>query len=244
MPVQMFLALLGILMAFNMNLDWKWLWYTLAITAFFNVVLVEAYLHRYCTHKSYEMNPTLEKIIAFLASVVPGTGSPAGWAALHTAHHRHSDTEKDPHSCWYTDFWKLATWQYPYTGTMKSSRELMKRKHHLWIHRYYLIFMMLWAILWYLIAGFHGLVFIVLLPWGIGPFLSTVQNYFLHYPSPMNYRRYDTNDHSQNTPIMHLLSFGACGYHNTHHAKPRNWNTAEGKFEFDTASWFIRLVKK
>lgn len=244
MPFQMLLALIGVWFAVYTNTSLVWLWTTLGMFIFFNVVLVEAYLHRYCTHRSYEMHPWVEKILAFFAAVVPGTGSPAGWAALHTAHHRHSDTERDPHSCWYTSFWKLATWQYPYTGTMKSSRRLLEKRHHRWLHQYYVLYMILWAVLVYFLLGLSGLIFIVLLPWGLAPLFSTIQNYFLHCPLPGNYRSYDTNDHSQNTPLMHFLSFGACGLHNTHHAKPTAWNTAEKWWEFDTAAWFIRIVKR
>lgn len=243
MPVQMVLALLGLSLAIYLSLNFFWLWATLFVVVAFNVILVEAYLHRYCTHRSYELNPYVEKVLAVLAAVVPGTGSPAGWAALHTAHHRYSDTPKDPHSCRHTSFWRLATWRYPYTGTMKSSRQMLNQRHHRWLHQYYFVFMIAWALLIYILLGVSGLIFIVLLPWGLGPLLSTMQNYFLHCHLPGNYRNYDTPDGSQNTPWMHLLSFGACGLHNTHHAKPRAWNTAEKWWEFDTAAWFIRLVK-
>lgn len=243
MPVQILVALGAVGYLVWADLDMRWLWATLGIVALFNVVLVEAYLHRYCTHRSYEMPKSIEVVLAFLASVVPGTGSPIGWTAVHTAHHRYSDTDKDPHSCHHSSFWELATWRYPYTGTMKSSRSLFNRKHHVLLHRYYFIAMMLWAVGVYVTLGVHGLVFVVLLPWGLGPLLSTIQNYFLHYPLPGCYRNYDTTDHSQNSPWMHVLSFGACGLHNNHHGNMRAWNTKERWWEFDTAAWFIRWIK-
>lgn len=243
MPVQIVVALLAVGYLIWAGLDLSWLWVTLGVTAFFNVVLVEAYLHRYCTHRSYELPKSLEMLLAYLAAVVPGTGSPIGWVAVHTAHHRHSDTEMDPHSCHHSSFWQLATWGYPYTGTMKSSRSLFKRWHHRFLHRYYFIAMASWAVVIYVVLGVPGLVFVVLLPWGLGPLLSTVQNYFLHYPLIGCYRNYATDDVSQNSPWMHLLSFGACGLHNNHHGNMRAWNTRERWWEFDTAAWFIRLVK-
>lgn len=244
MPVQIAIAFAAGIYAVVVGLDPRWLIATLGVVALFNVVLVEAYLHRYCTHRSYELAGWLEKTLAYLAAVVPGTGSPIGWAAVHTAHHRYSDTPKDPHSCHHNTFLELALWQYPNTGTMKSSRSLFKSRHHLLLHRYYFVAMASWALLVTLVLGVEGLVFVVLLPWGLGPLLSTVQNYFLHYRLPGCYRNYETRDHSQNSPWMHVLSFGACGLHNNHHGNARAWDTRVKSGEIDTAAWFIRLVRK
>jgi stearoyl-CoA desaturase (delta-9 desaturase) len=242
MPVQIAasMAAVGYLIWADMNL--QWLWVTLGIIAFSNIALVESYLHRYCTHRSYRLSGWMEKTLAFLSAVVPGTGSPIGWVAVHTAHHRHSDTEKDPHSCHHSSFWDLATWKYPYTGTMKSSRAMFKQRHHILLHRYYFIAMALWAVMVTSVLGVYGLIFAVLLPWGFAPLLSTVQNYFLHYDLPGCYRNYETPEHSQNSPWMHVLSFGACGLHNNHHGNMRAWNTREKWWEIDTSAWFIRLV--
>lgn len=244
MPIQVVLGLMAVVFLIATDMNTHWLWATLLITALNNVVLVEAYLHRYCTHRSYELPGWLEKTLAFLAAVCPGTGSPIGWVAVHTAHHRYSDTEKDPHSCHHSSLWELATWKYPYTGTMSSSRRLFRSWHHVVLHRYYFVAMALWAGIVYSVLGLHGLIFVVLLPWGIGPLLSTVQNYFLHYNLPGCYRNYNTPEHSQNSPLMHLLSFGACGLHNNHHGNMRAWNTRERWWEIDTAAWFIWLVKR
>lgn len=243
MWVQLVIAIIALAYAVFAGLNMSWLWVTLAIYAVFHVVLIEAYLHRYCTHRSYNLPPITEKLLAFFSAVVPGTGSPAGWTALHTAHHQYTDTEKDPHSAAYTSFWKLVTFQYPYAGTLHSSGMMMRQKHHKILHKYYLLFMAAWAAVITALLGVPGLIFVVLIPWGLGPLFSTVQNYFLHYDMPGNYRNHETNELSQNAWLLHLLSFGSTGLHNNHHANARAWNTAEKWWEFDTSAWFIRLVR-
>jgi fatty-acid desaturase len=244
MPLQVVLTLLVTMGVVTLDINYWWLLITLVIVAVFNVCLVEAYLHRWCTHRSYELSKVAEYMLAFLACVVPGTGSTVGWVAIHSAHHRYSDTEKDPHSAMYTSFWKLLVWRYPYTGTLHSSRNLMGDRFHLSLHRYYFIYMAAWAGFWYSVLGIEGLYFIVLLPWAIGPLLSTIQNYFLHVKTIGTYRTFETSDNSQNSIPMHILSFGACGLHNNHHAFPNKPSTIVTPGEIDTAAMFISFISK
>lgn len=245
MVVQMIIGVVAVLvLPLAVTVNWQWLWATLAVIVLFNVVLVEGYMHRWCSHRTYVLSKPMEYLLAFLASVVPGTGSTAGWAALHKAHHSEVDTERDPHSPLHMSFWQMATWRYPNIGTLHSSRRLLADPVHKAIHKYYLVWMVLWAVLWSLIAGVNGLLFVVLLPWAIGPLMSVIQNIGLHSKLPFSYRNYDTPDHSQNSVLMHLFSFGCVGWHNNHHAKPGSITIKKHWWEFDTAAWFIRLVRK
>lgn len=245
MPLQVLITLLATpFVVTHPDFNWGLLWTTFLIVGLFNVCLVEAFAHRFCTHGAYKLHKPMEWLLAILTSVVPGTGSTIGWTMVHTAHHQYSDTEKDPHSSRYSNFWDLLVWRYPYNGTMYSARHLTRDPVHKSLHQYYVLWMLSWLVMWYLLVGINGLFFVVLLPWSLGPILSTIQNYMLHTNSPFNYRNYDTPDNSQNSPAMHILSFGACGLHNNHHAKPREWSTVVKKGEFDTAAWFIGLIKK
>lgn len=244
MPLQVIMALLFTGYVLAIDVSYWWLLVTVLIVAIFNICLVEAYLHRWCTHRAYVISKPMEYTLAFLASVVPGTGSTIGWATIHYAHHKHSDTEKDPHSAAHSSFWELLTWKYPYTGTLHSSKLLMADPFHRSLHKYYFIYMFTWAATWYAMAGIEGLYFVVILPWALGPFLSTVQNYYLHVGTKGTYRNFDTPDNSQNSIPMHILSFGACGLHNNHHAKPSSWKTSVKKGEVDVSAFFISLIKK
>ena len=232
---------LGYAVAAEMHLQWLWL--SLAVNAVAVAFLVEGYLHRYVTHNAYRIRPAIEKVLALLSTVVPGTGSPADWAAVHRAHHKYSDTELDPHSNLYTGFFKQLTFQYPNTGQIKASRKLMHSRHHLWMHKYYVLFVSGWAALIAAVFGVYGLVFGVLIPWLMFAITSTVQSYFLHYNLPGSYRSHNTSENSQNSWVCHLLGYGATGWHNNHHARPGRWNPSDKWWEFDTAAWFIRLIK-
>jgi stearoyl-CoA desaturase (delta-9 desaturase) len=239
MPIQVFLGIVFFL-ALDISFLWTYALITLVIVAIFNVVLVEAYLHRYITHKSYKMSNTLDNILAFFSAVVPGTGSPIGWCAVHTAHHRFSDTPKDPHSAEHNSFLNLLLWKYNYTGTISSSRHVFGSWQRI-LHKYYVLFMLGWLGLWCLIS-IDLAFYIVVLPWILGPVLSTVQNYFLHVDLPFSYTNFKTKDNSKNSPLMHILSFGACGLHNNHHANPANKDCRTHE-KIDTAAWFISKIE-
>lgn len=226
------------------ELNWQWLWVTLGIVVLFNVVLIEAYLHRWCAHRTYQLSKPVEYLLAVLASVVPGTGSTAGWAALHKAHHIHVDTPQDPHSPLHSTFIEMVTWRYPNLGTLHSSRRLLADPLHRSLHKYYVLWMLGWAAFWGLVFGINGLFFAVILPWLLGPLMSTLQNIGLHVKLPLTYRTYDTADNSQNSIWMHLFSFGAAGWHNNHHHNPGSTTIHHRWWEFDTAAWVISLLRK
>lgn len=244
MPYQVLLAV-----AVTPFMDWGgisnlWFLATLFFVALFYVCLIEAYLHRWCTHRSYEISKPVEYVLAFLACVVPATGSTVGWSAIHKAHHRHSDTELDPHSARHSSFFNLLLGRYPNKGSIISSRRLLTNKVHRSLHLYYVVWLYVWAGFWYVVAGLNGLYFCVLLPWALGPIMSTIQNFGLHLELPFSYRNFCTSDYSQNSPLLHILSFGACGLHNNHHARPRAWDSRARSWEVDTAATFISLIRK
>ena len=53
--------------------------------------------HRQLTHKSYKTHPWIIKLGTLLGTL-SNTGSSIVWVAIHMNHHRHADTDKDPHS--------------------------------------------------------------------------------------------------------------------------------------------------
>ncbi|MBA2403596.1 MAG: fatty acid desaturase, partial [Bdellovibrionales bacterium] len=58
--------------------------------------------HRYLSHKSFKPVRWFELLIVFLG--LPA-GTPIQWAGNHRFHHRHADTDQDPHSPHYGGFW-------------------------------------------------------------------------------------------------------------------------------------------
>jgi stearoyl-CoA desaturase (delta-9 desaturase) len=68
-------------------------WY---LSLFFQTV----FLHRYASHQMFTMSKTWERIFFFCTFLTQGSSflNPRAYAILHRLHHKHSDTEKDPHS--------------------------------------------------------------------------------------------------------------------------------------------------
>lgn len=58
--------------------------------------LVSGYLHRYCSHKSWNPSRVVELISLTLTTAFILT-PPMAWASVHRQHHRYTDTPNDPH---------------------------------------------------------------------------------------------------------------------------------------------------
>lgn len=66
------------------------------------LLMLSVGLHRYFSHGAFRTTRAWHNFMA-LYSVLLLNGSPHGWAAAHSAHHLHSDTDSDPH---------IADWTY------------------------------------------------------------------------------------------------------------------------------------
>ena len=79
-------------------------WLTLFVSAtIFTGFTTSGFLHRYCSHRSWRMPRWLE--VFLLGSTTALLNQPAmGWAAIHSAHHAHTDKEGDPHG-WVHSVW-------------------------------------------------------------------------------------------------------------------------------------------
>jgi fatty-acid desaturase len=53
--------------------------------------------HRYLTHRSFSVSPTVRRVLLTLGTLAL-EGGPVTWVAVHRLHHRFADTSQDPHS--------------------------------------------------------------------------------------------------------------------------------------------------
>jgi fatty-acid desaturase len=60
-------------------------------------------------------------------------------------------------------------------------------------------------------------------------------------PHYIGYRRYNTNDMSQNSWLASILSLGE-GWHNNHHANPGRWYQGETWWEIDPPAFMIKHI--
>ena len=66
-------------------------------SAIFTAVVTEVYCHRYLAHRAFRLRPAVAVVLDTYFRVIVGT-DPHSWAGVHRLHHRHADTELDPHS--------------------------------------------------------------------------------------------------------------------------------------------------
>lgn len=226
---------LGCIIGMYVYWDPQWLWASAAGAVIIGGYGLCVYSHRYLTHRGFEMHPLMEIPLNFLA-VMALQGPPMTWAANHVNHHRHSDTDKDPHPSFepfYTWFW-IGIGKRLKVDVATVKRLSKKRMHRLTTQYYFKIY---WGV--------------ILLTWLIDPritiyFFAFAVVYTFHTSSITNtilhgfgYRNFDTPDRSTNLPLPFLLE----SYHNNHHNDPSNYNHAVKWYEFDYYKYLIDVIK-
>jgi len=193
--------------------------------------------HRSMTHRALDMHPILLILGKFFASV-GGTGSPISWILIHRSHHRHADTDKDPHSA--RDIFKYAIGKYPEVD-QRGLRKLAQSKFNKFIHRYYYLIISIYGAFWYTLGTeffYYGFVY----PMVLNILAGHLVNWYTHSNFLLNYRLHNTNDHSQNNLLIGLFTWGE-GLHNNHHRFPGSANFSNKAWEIDFTYIFAKLLK-
>src|SRR6056300_1001920 len=128
---------------------YKWPYKTIVLFCLFFVVagfLVSGFLHRYCTHRSWNCPRWLEYFFVYLTSTAM-SGLCITWVALHKDHHRYTDKEGDPHGH-YAGLWNnLAIFSYvPTKGS--ASRWMLKDPLYRMQMEYYWVLVALGGLVW------------------------------------------------------------------------------------------------
>lgn len=241
----LFFGLFGLYIAVN---EPQYLWYTAFFIFIVSFLGTGVGLHRLFSHRSYETWRPVELFLAFCGTIC-AYGPLLFWVANHMSHHNHADTDLDPHSPKHGFWHSFLTWNltqdvlgkvsilsYPAKRIIKDKTLRIFDKYFVSINYTFLIVLALvnWKVAF---AGYTLAVLFEKIRVGI-------TNVVLHSDKiPGNYRRYDTNDNSQNSVIVNYL-FGGFGLHNTHHANPRQFYEKEAPWEFDPEGLFIKLIRK
>ncbi len=198
--------------------------------------------HRMLTHQGFHASPFLRGIFLILGCMAL-EGAPDVWAATHIKHHALSDKEGDPHSplegFWHAHMgWLFSARNFPevreYAPHLLQDRVVQFVSRTGW----------LWALLSVglpgLIGGWTGLV------WGSGVRIFLVNHVTWSVNSVCHCfgrRPFETGDESRNEWLVGLLGFGE-GWHNNHHAFPRNAFHGMRWWQFDLSGYLIRLFEK
>lgn len=234
----------GIVSLFFVNFTWPL--FLLFVFMYFMVMGfgVSITYHRTLTHKSLTMHPVVLYLGKFFASMA-GTGSPIGWVMTHRQHHRYADTAKDPHPPHKVP--KTLLGQYPRVETL-GMRQYAESWFNRFLHRYYFALFYLYGLVWltvgYLTMGTADLFFYgFLYPALASVIASNALNRFGHIKTSIGYRSHETNDNSENYPILGFLVWGE-GWHNNHHKYPGSATFGNKWYEFDFSFFVIRILEK
>lgn len=219
--------------------------------------------HRLLTHRSFRTPKWFEYLLTLCATLA-WQGGPVSWVGTHRLHHKHSDTENDPHSPnhgfnWAHTFWVMFE-ELDDMAPEDAAKDLTRDRGHYLINKYFYLpqfvmlpVMFLGGMLTYYAfpgtswvgssAAMTGLGWII---WGTA--VRTVAVYHVTWfvnsaTHTWGYRNYDTADNSTNLWWVGILSFGE-GWHNNHHAHQRSAAHGLRWFEFDITYWTIVALGK
>lgn len=212
---------------------WMWimayLWW-----AVIGSIGISAGFHRYLSHKAYRTYGWFEKFSLAIGCLATG-GTPLGWAGAHRMHHAYADTELDPHSPIKRAWWKIYVHDWGHVKIQrKFIKDLLRNKTVMWLHNHYFKILIVWAMGLALIHPLLGI---------FGYCIPAVMAFHAYgqinaWGHMWGYRRYNTDDHSYNNPVVNILTMGE-GWHNNHHNTPRSWKIGETWWEWDPAAFIL-----
>lgn len=196
-------------------------------------------LHRYYAHRSFEFKHKFIKDICTIIAILAGRGSPLGWVYIHREHHAYADTENDPHSLTHNG---LKGFFMPIRRNKQHINKFLIKefftKFHLTINRYYLLILLIYITTLFILSPWL-FYFAWALPVSVG---HLILNIFTHLGHSYGYKNIERKDNSRNFWLLGFLLFGE-GWHNNHHADPKNYNFSKNWWEFDLVSYFVRWLK-
>lgn len=208
-------------------------WSLVAVIGYliFSCVINELYHHRYVAHRMFKINPTWGVVLA-IACPMSLLGRPVYTAATHVLHHKHSDTELDPHY----DRSKLRVWLFLNDNILRNEFSLLRKYSRCqlisWVSRYYFRIHFAWvalALITHPLLAVYGLMIPAVLSF--------------HYNSAVNvvcHRR----GVACNSMVLNLFGFmGGSALHGNHHKQPGRMKFSERKWEIDMCYWIAKGLR-
>jgi len=230
----------------------------IAVFIFFysiSLLYITIFYHRCLAHRALVLHPVFEKFLWKTSCWVTGI-EPKAWVCMHRLHHRHSDTQKDPHSPAHSGFFKLFISQsLYYEEILKKIRNydpetleeiadidyplhpLHQKEGFVWLTPYFLhgaialsiaLSTGLWAIS---LCYYFGLT--------AHPFQGWAVNSFGH---AIGYRNFALPDQSTNNSFVAYAVMGE-GFQNNHHRYPDSPKFSVKPYEFDIGYMFCLILR-
>ena len=223
-------------------------WYS---SLFFQTV----FLHRYASHQMFTMSKSWEKVFFFLTFLTQGSSflNPRAYAILHRLHHKHSDTEEDPHSPIFSkNIIKMNLDTVKHYESVRLNKKdyskydfdvprwpLLEKIGDHWITR--ITFMVLYTVLYVEFATATWQYALLPIHFVMGPLHGSIVNWCGHRYGYTNDRK--TRDNSKNTLPIDILMMGEL-FQNNHHSSPKNIKFSKRWFEVDPGYAITRFLSK
>ncbi len=213
------------------------------------------FYHRYFAHRTFRVSRPVQFVFALLGAASVQRG-PLWWAAHHRNHHRHADTELDPHAPGVHGFlWSHMGWfltPRAFRTDLARVPDLAKFPELRWLDRFDVAVPLVLALLLFALGSLLGTIAPSLhttgaqmLVWGFC--VSTVV--LFHATVTINSlahrwgsRRFATRDNSRNNLLLALLTFGE-GWHNNHHFFPGTARQGFRWWEIDLTWNGLKLMR-
>ncbi|GJJ78835.1 stearoyl-CoA desaturase (Delta-9 desaturase) [Entomortierella parvispora] len=242
-----FMPIYGFYMAFtSVPLQQKTAVFVVAYYFFTGLGITAGY-HRLWSHRAYSAGPLLQFIL-MLASTGAMQGSIRWWCRNHRAHHRYTDTEKDPYGAQRGLIWSHILWmlvrQDPTTVGWADVSDLKANKLVRFQHNQFLWFAPLMSLgVPTLVAGlgwgdyWGGLIYGGIIRQFVVHHATFCVNSLAHWLGDMPFDdRHTPRDHI----LTALVTLGE-GYHNFHHEFPSDYRNAIRFYQYDPTKWLISV---
>ena len=223
-------------------------WYS---SLFFQTI----FLHRYASHQMFTMSKGWERIFFFLTFITQGASflNPRAYAILHRLHHKHSDTEKDPHSPEFSKniiMLNINTVKH-YESVRLNKKDYSKYDHDVpqwpflekiadhWLTR--LSFIAIYVGLYIEFTTENWQYAFLPIHFIMGPLHGSIVNWCGHRYGYVNDK--NTLDNSKNTLPIDFLMMGEL-FQNNHHSKPTKIMFSRRWFEVDPGYILTKTLSK
>jgi len=215
-----------------------YLWSGLGITAGY---------HRLWSHRAFSATYPV-RLFLCLGGSAAYEGSAKWWCRNHRAHHRYTDTNRDPYNAKRGFFYAHLGWmlvkqnikEVGYADITDLQRDPMLQ----WQHKYYaplaigigIVFPVAVASLWGDALG--GFFFACMWRMVFVHHATFFVNSLAHYLGDKTYSDHHT---AFDSFVTALLTLGE-GYHNYHHEFPQDYRNGIRFFHYDPTKWFISIL--
>ncbi|XP_011303344.1 stearoyl-CoA desaturase 5 isoform X1 [Fopius arisanus] len=236
-------------------LQYKGLLLWAVVVSEFQLLSITAGVHRLWCHRSYKAKTPLRIFLA-ICYISTGMNRISHWVREHRIHHKHVDTDADPHNSLRGLFFSHIGWQM-----MKKHPDVLTKGAKInyddmsadpvvaFFDRHFGILKPL--------LGFILPVVIPVVFFGQELKPAIITQWFMRYPYVVNtmfsinsfahafgYRSYDKTIRPTENGFLSFITTGE-GWHNYHHAFPWDYKAAElGSFFPNRCTWWIRLWSK